>query len=119
MSRAHAAAKLELVDWLNREHGAGFDPEVFTIGFARRATGYKRADLLFADVERLKAIARDSGRLQVVFAGKAHPRDWSGKEAIKRIFTARRRLAREIPIVYVENYDSRSPSAWSPASTSG
>ncbi len=102
---AHAATKRDLVDWLNREHGAGFDPEVFTIGFARRATGYKRADLLFADVERLEAIARDSGRLQVVFAGKAHPRDWSGKEAIKRIFAARRRLAREIPVIYVENYD--------------
>ncbi len=103
--RAHAAAKLELVDWLNREHGAGFDPEVFTIGFARRATGYKRADLLFADVERLKSIVRDNGPLQVVFAGKAHPRDSSGKEAIKRIFAARKRLAQEIPIVYVENYD--------------
>jgi starch phosphorylase len=102
---AHTAVKHDLVDWLNREHGAGFDPEVFTLGFARRATGYKRADLLFADVERLKVIARDRGRLQVVFAGKAHPRDGSGKEAIKRIFAARQRLGREIPIIYVENYD--------------
>jgi starch phosphorylase len=102
---AHAAVKHDLVDWLNRDHGAGFDPAVFTLGFARRATRYKRADLLFADVERLKSIARDRGRLQVVFAGKAHPRDGSGKEAIKRIFAARQRLAREIPIVYVENYD--------------
>jgi starch phosphorylase len=102
---AHTAVKHDLVDWLNREHGAGFDPEVFTLGFARRATGYKRAALLFADVERLKVIARDRGRLQVVFAGKAHPRDGSGKEAIKRIFAARQRLGREIPIIYVENYD--------------
>jgi starch phosphorylase len=103
--QAHAAAKRSLVDWLNREHGAGFDPEVFTIGFARRATGYKRADLLFTDIERLLSIARDRGRLQVVFGGKAHPRDWSGKEAIKRIFAARRRVAREIAVAYVENYD--------------
>jgi starch phosphorylase len=70
-----------------------------------------------ADVERLKSIVRDSGPLQVVFAGKAHPRDSSGKEAIKRIFAARKRLAQEIPIVS-SKLRSRSPS-WSPASTSG
>jgi glycogen phosphorylase len=57
------------------------------------------------DAQRLKSIARDSGRLQVVFAGKAHPRDSSGKEAIKRIFAARQRLAREIPVIYVGNYN--------------
>ena len=77
---------------------------MFTIGFARRATAYKRADLLFIDIERLKAIAAAGGGLQIVFAGKAHPQDEAGKEQIQRVFRARDQLRDKIKIVYLQNY---------------
>jgi len=78
---------------------------VFTLGFARRATGYKRADLLFTDPERLKEIARSVGPFQLVYAGKAHPRDEAGKAIIRRIFEAAAVLAHDVRVVYLENYD--------------
>ena len=102
---AHAQAKQELfqqVCWLT---GAQLDPSVMTLGFARRATAYKRADLLFMDLERLKRIARSAGPLQVIYAGKAHPRDEGGKAIIRRIFEAAAALANDVRIVYLENYD--------------
>ena len=61
---------------------------MFTIGFARRATPYKRADLVFSDPERLAQIARAVGPIQIVFGGKAHPHDGGGKELIRRIHEA-------------------------------
>ena len=64
--------------------GVKLDPSVFTIGFARRATPYKRADLIFSDIKRLRAIAERSGRIQIVFGGKAHPHDDGGKSLISR-----------------------------------
>ena len=81
------------------------DVDVFTLGFARRATTYKRADLLFADSERLRRIATQGGPLQVVYAGKAHPQDQGGKALIQRIFQAQETLRPEVKIVYLENYD--------------
>lgn len=81
------------------------DAEVLTIGFARRAAAYKRWDLLFHDIERLKRIASKIGSFQVVFAGKAHPQDQGGKEIIKRIFQIKESLKRDIKIAYLENYD--------------
>jgi starch phosphorylase len=85
--------------------GSQLDENVFTIGFARRATGYKRGDLLFSNLERLKQIARHGGPIQLVYAGKAHPRDEGGKEIIRRIFEAAALLAKEVRVVYLENYD--------------
>jgi glycogen phosphorylase len=78
---------------------------VMTIGFARRATPYKRADLIFSDLERLLKIARSVGKLQIVFGGKAHPHDAGGKELIRRIFAAREQLGEHVRIVYLENYE--------------
>ncbi len=103
--QAHARAKRQLIDQVNAATGIGMEPEVLTVGFARRASTYKRADLLFQDIERLRRIAAEQGGLQVVYAGKAHPRDQGGKELIKRIFQAKEALAREIKIAYLENYD--------------
>jgi starch phosphorylase len=102
---AHTHAKRELVQHVNRETNAGLDGDTLTLGFARRATTYKRADLLFQDVERLKQIAARSGHFQAVYAGKAHPQDQGGKELIKRIFGLKELLKREIKIAYLENYD--------------
>ena len=67
-------AKRALVETVNRESNAGFDLNVLTLGFARRATAYKRAALIVSDLERLRRISAERGRLQLVFAGKAHPR---------------------------------------------
>jgi glycogen phosphorylase len=84
--QAHRQAKRDLLEEVVRRTGTSLEPGVLTIGFARRATAYKRADLLFSDLERLRRIAQEAGPLQVIYAGKAHPKDWSGKELIQRIF---------------------------------
>ena len=68
-------------------------------------TGYKRGDLLFADLERLKQVARQAGAIQLVYAGKAHPRDEGGKEIIRPLFEAAAALAKDMRVVYLENYD--------------
>jgi starch phosphorylase len=102
---AHLVAKLRLLEIVNRRQSPPLDPTVLTIGFGRRASAYKRADLLVSDVARLRAIARTAGRLQVVYAGKAHPRDEEGKRIIEHVFRAREALGRDVPIVYLEDYD--------------
>ncbi len=78
-SGRHIRRPSALVELINRETNAGFDRDVLTIGFARRATLYKRGTLIFHDLDRLKAIARQVGPFQLVFAGKAHPQDEEGK----------------------------------------
>jgi starch phosphorylase len=103
--RAHMQAKQTLLDLVNRQTYAGLDPEVLTIGFARRMTTYKRVDLVFRDLERLKSIAARVGPLQFVYAGKAHPQDFPGKEVIKHIFQARDALQPAIKVAYLANYD--------------
>ena len=102
---AHARAKRELLDEVVQRTGVQLDPKAFTIGFARRATPYKRADLLFSDLERLRAIAKHTGPLQIVYGGKAHPRDGNGRDIIKRIFEASHQLGAAVRVVYLENYD--------------
>jgi len=101
---AHMVAKKRLMQYVNRGTNIGMDADVLTMGFARRAATYKRADLLFHDVDRLRAICK-GGLLQVVYAGKAHPQDQSGKEVIKRIIEARDKLKGQVRIAYLENYD--------------
>ena len=103
--KAHAAAKGKLILEVNRRAKLDFDDDTFTLGFARRATAYKRANLLLTEAPRLKSIAARVGRLQVVFAGKAHPRDEPGKHLIQQIVRAEDALRPEIKIVYLENYD--------------
>ncbi|MES2703476.1 MAG: alpha-glucan family phosphorylase [Bacteroidota bacterium] len=102
---AHMQAKRQLLDYVNRNTGTRMDENVFTIGFARRATEYKRGALLFSDIERLRWISRQFGKIQIVYAGKAHPRDHNGKEIIKRIFAAREYLAGDVEIAFLENYN--------------
>jgi starch phosphorylase len=102
---AHVAAKLRLLEYVNRAQSPPLDPTVLTIGFARRASAYKRGDLLVTDLDRLRAITRRAGRLQVVYSGKAHPRDDEGKRVIERVFHARDALRNDIPIAYLEDYD--------------
>ncbi len=102
---AHVAAKRALIDHVNREANAGFDRDVLTIGCARRATAYKRSTLIFHDVNWLVSIAERAGPLQLVFAGKAHPRDHEGKQMIRRIHEMRHTLRDKIGVIYLPNYD--------------
>jgi starch phosphorylase len=104
---AHQQVKTELLQRVNGETNAGMDVQNFTIGFARRATSYKRADLLLSDIDRLKNIAEQSGALQIIYAGKAHPRDDDGKKIIQHIFRMRNELRGQIKIAYLENYDMK------------
>ena len=112
---AHAKAKAALFHEIRQRTGVDLDPQVFTMGFARRASTYKRANLLFQDRERLKRIARDVGPLQIVYAGKAHPRDEGGKKIIREVFEGAGSLSDVIRTVYVENYDM----TWGRLITSG
>ena len=86
VDRAHALAKRELLAHVAQRTETRLDENVLTICFARRAAAYKRADLLFTDLERLKAIAKRVGPFQVVYGGKAHPHDEAGKQVIRKIF---------------------------------
>jgi starch phosphorylase len=103
--QAHQGAKAELLAEVKRLTGVELDPNALTIGFARRATQYKRAGLIFRDPQRLIDMATKIGPIQFVFAGKAHPHDIEGKEQIQAIFRMRERLAGKIEIVYLPNYN--------------
>ncbi len=105
ISDAHREAKDDLFSQIERRTGVRLDPATLTLGFARRATAYKRADLLFSDLARLKRMVRQVGPLQVVYGGKAHPRDGSGKAVIRRVFEASAGLGDDIRVVYLEEYD--------------
>jgi starch phosphorylase len=105
--RAHQAAKGALLAEIERTTGTRLDASVMTIGFARRATQYKRADLIFTDPARLRQITRNVGPLQLVFAGKAHPADEVGKGLIRNIHQAAEELREDVRVVYLENYDMR------------
>jgi starch phosphorylase len=102
---AHMQAKRTLMDEVHKRTGVQLDEKVMTIGFARRAATYKRADLLFRKPEQLKSIARNVGPFQVIYGGKAHPNDGGGKDLIRRIFQASESLKDTIKIVYVPDYD--------------
>ena len=101
---AHYVAKKELVDYVNYVTNKGMSKDIFTIGFARRATGYKRHTLLFEDIERLKRINKKY-KFQIIFAGKAHPNDGHGKRMIEDVFSYIEELKDDCKIVYLENYD--------------
>jgi glycogen phosphorylase len=113
--KAHALAKEALIAEVAQATGVKLNPNILTLGFARRATAYKRADLLFADLDRLRSIARKVGPFQIVYGGKAHPQDEPGKEQIRHVFRALAALKDTITGVYVENYDMR----WASFITSG
>jgi len=105
---AHEKSKQELIDVVNARTGRGFHPGRFTIGYGRRFTEYKRPDLLLYDLNRLEQVSRKVGDIQVVFAGKAHPADYRGKELIKEVFQACKAVnARNTPLkmVFLADYD--------------
>ena len=102
---AHIEAKKQLIDFVNERYNAGMVYEDFTIGFARRQTSYKRPDLLISDYERLRQIAEKEGTIQIIYSGKAHPHDISGKETIKKIFELMKNNNDLIKITFINNYN--------------
>lgn len=93
------------IDLVNTKHGIGMDYDTFTLGYARRITKYKRPDLLFSNLDRLVNIAKNAGSIQIILAGKAHPKDTKGKELIRIIFKVIKRVREDIKILFLENYD--------------
>ena len=106
IAETHRVGKTALLEAVKQRSGEQFDPNVLTLGFARRVATYKRASLLFTDPARLTAIAEKIGGLQILFAGKAHPADQGGKALIREVFAAAAHLnSAALKIVYLENYD--------------
>lgn len=101
--KAHQAAKMKLLAFVLEETGQQLDPDVLTIGFARRAATYKRADLVFTDLKRLIQIG--AGKVQFIFSGKAHPHDEPGKAIIQRINNIAKELGAKLPVIFIENYN--------------
>jgi starch phosphorylase len=104
IAQAHAAAKRTLIERVRTLTGVGLDPKVAIIGFARRMTAYKRPDLLFSNLDRLRSIAR-THPLQIVMAGKAHPHDEEGKRLIELLHVHARAISDCIPVAYLPDYD--------------
>jgi glycogen phosphorylase len=101
---AHERAKRALIDRVRALTGIGLDAARPILGFARRMTAYKRPDLLFSDLERLRRMAAERP-FQVVLGGKAHPRDEPGKRLIALLHEHARALAGVVPVVYLPDYD--------------
>jgi glycogen phosphorylase len=102
---AHVEAKARLLDEVRRRTQQRLSLDTLTIGFARRATLYKRADLVLSAPHELIDMTKNAGALQIIFAGKAHPKDEPGKDMIRRIVRAARQLDRDVTILYLDNYD--------------
>lgn len=103
---AHAQAKNALFTEIATLTGKVLNPNVLTLGFARRAATYKRADLMFTDPKRLAEIAQAAGGLQIVYGGKAHPQDQPGKAIVKKVIETAAKLSNDtLRIIYLENYN--------------
>ena len=100
---AHFNAKADLLHFANSQLSKALDPNILTIGFARRAATYKRAQLIFKDPKRL--IELGAGKIQLIFSGKAHPNDKEGKELIYGIIKNAKEFEDKIKIIYLENYN--------------
>jgi starch phosphorylase len=102
---AHGEAKRALLDEVRKRTGVQLDDKVMTIGFARRAATYKRADLIFENLERLKKIVNDPWKpVQIIFAGKAHPADDEGKRIIQKVYQYAHQQDFGGRIAFVEDY---------------
>ena len=101
--RARRRAKRELIEYANGETQLGFDTDILTLGFARRVAPYKRATLIFRDLERLLALGR--GRLQILFAGKAHQNDGDGRKLVRELVAMSLRLRGDLRVGFLPNYN--------------
>ena len=100
---AHLGQKKYLLGYANSQVSKALALDTLTIGFARRAATYKRAQLIFYDMDRLMDIGR--GKIQIIFSGKAHPKDDGGKNLIAEIVKSSKYFKGNIKIIYLENYN--------------
>jgi starch phosphorylase len=108
LAQAHAAAKRALLSTLNGRQGTVFDDSALTICVAKRITGYKRNGMILGDPERLQRMAEETGRVQVIIAGRTHPRDGAAKEMLGDILRKAEvlnRANRKVKVAVLENYD--------------
>lgn len=103
LEQAHRTAKAELIRRVAAATGVALDPDRPILGFARRMTAYKRPDLLFHDLERLREVTRRRP-FQVILAGKAHPNDGGGKWLIQELHRYRHELHDSLPMAYIPDY---------------
>ena len=103
--QSHQKNKQKLVDIIRKKTGEKLNPKIFILGFARRFTSYKRPTLLFNDINRLLEVQKKSGKIQIVYSGKAHPQDEKGKKLIKELQDIKNAFSDKIKIVFLENYD--------------
>ncbi|MFW5873401.1 MAG: alpha-glucan family phosphorylase [Bacillota bacterium] len=98
----HQEIKSELIDFVADRTGTELDQDKLLIGFARRAAPYKRADLIFSDLEKIRPYF-EKGKIQIIFSGKAHPLDDTGKALVKKLVE----MTEEFPdsVVFLEDYD--------------
>ena len=100
---ARRESKLALLDYVNGATEMAFSPDVLTIGFGRRTVPYKRATLIFSDIERLLSFGR--GRLQLIFAGKAHPNDLRGQKIVRELVGWSQKLHDDLRVAFLPNYN--------------
>ncbi|MBP2016637.1 starch phosphorylase [Symbiobacterium terraclitae] len=108
MWEAHMAIKRETIDFIAERTGVRLDPENLLIGFSRRAAPYKRSDLIFRYEERVRGLL-EQGKIQIVFSGKAHPHDDTGKQIVHNLVTMAEQYPRSV--VFIENYDMEIAAA--------
>ncbi len=104
LDTARRQAKEELCDYANARTRSALLPHRLTLGFARRMTPYKRGNLLFFDEQRLMEAAQAVGGLQVIFAGKSHPKDVEGQRILKRIFDQAQRSGGALRVALIPDY---------------
>jgi starch phosphorylase len=103
---AHLSQKKSLIELVRQREGVELDPNALVMGFARRFATYKRGDLILSEWERVLRLLADQDRpLQIIYSGKAHPRDGAGKAILQRICEAARDLRVEQRLVVIEDYE--------------
>lgn len=100
----HMELKRAMIDEIEKRNNVRLDENVLTIGFARRAAPYKRSDLIFRDKKIISKLLADK-KIQIVFSGKAHPNDMTGKKIVSNLV----KITREFPesVVFLEDYDMK------------
>lgn len=99
---AHGEAKRKMIDEIERRNGVRLKEDVLTIGFARRAAPYKRGNLIFGRMEVVEPLLKE-GKLQIIFSGKAHPNDLTGKDIVAEYYAMSQKYPESI--VFVQDYD--------------
>lgn len=100
---ARKKTKQDLCAFVKETTNIELDEEILTVGFARRFASYKRADLIFSDIQRLLEIGEN--KLQLIFAGEAHPKDQQGKEIMQRVIRYAQQLQGKITVAFIPNYN--------------